>query len=191
MFEGLKDTRRLMKSQALAHLNPRRMEAPVPGCQDFPVSRDWQGDIPYWCLQIHVTRGTGRDWIGAIFSSIPLSLHPSSIGWKLARIIAPRCFEVESDNYLRCLVRAKTLTLYHPNLHLSHGQRPQNLCRRLSAKVDFYSLESASREEIDPPRVHGVAGLRVADASIFPDINCGNTNLPSILVGEKLAHMLK
>jgi choline dehydrogenase-like flavoprotein len=36
-------------------------------------------------------------------------------------------------------------------------------------------------------RVHGVAGLRVADASIMPVIPRANTNLPAIVVGEKVA----
>jgi len=45
---------------------------------------------------------------------------------------------------------------------------------------------------VDPEcRVIGVEGLRVADSSIFPRVTNGNTNAPSILVGEKAAdHIL-
>ncbi|MET7787497.1 GMC family oxidoreductase N-terminal domain-containing protein [Streptomyces sp900116325] len=39
-------------------------------------------------------------------------------------------------------------------------------------------------------RVHGVAGLRVADASVFPTIPHGNTHAPSVLVGEKAAQLM-
>jgi choline dehydrogenase len=39
-------------------------------------------------------------------------------------------------------------------------------------------------------RVHGLAGLRVIDASIFPDITSGNTNAPTLMVAEKGAAML-
>ena len=39
-------------------------------------------------------------------------------------------------------------------------------------------------------RVHGIDGLRVADASIFPRITTGNTNAPSIMVGEKAADII-
>jgi choline dehydrogenase-like flavoprotein len=36
-------------------------------------------------------------------------------------------------------------------------------------------------------RVHGVAGLRVADASIMPDIIGGNTSAPAMMIGERAA----
>ena len=39
-------------------------------------------------------------------------------------------------------------------------------------------------------RVFGVDGLRVADASIMPTITSGNTNSPSIAIGEKAAEMI-
>jgi len=41
---------------------------------------------------------------------------------------------------------------------------------------------------VDPQgRVHGIAGLRVADASVMPTVPRGNTNLPTIMIAEKLA----
>ena len=45
---------------------------------------------------------------------------------------------------------------------------------------------------VDPQlRVHGIAGLRVIDASVMPDVPGGNTNAPTIMIGEKAADMLR
>jgi choline dehydrogenase len=44
---------------------------------------------------------------------------------------------------------------------------------------------------VDPRlRVHGIEGLRVADASIMPVVTSGNTNAPSVLIGERVAEFL-
>ncbi|MDQ3350103.1 MAG: GMC family oxidoreductase N-terminal domain-containing protein [Acidobacteriota bacterium] len=40
-------------------------------------------------------------------------------------------------------------------------------------------------------RVHGVQGLRVADASIMPTITSGNTNAPSIMIGERAVDLIR
>ena len=44
---------------------------------------------------------------------------------------------------------------------------------------------------VDPQlRVHGVEGLRVADASVMPNVTSGNTYAPCVMIGEKVSDMI-
>ncbi len=87
-----------------------------------------------------------------------------------------------------------------PALAKKHGYVPgqppsdallENMALHYSTTV--YHLVSTCRmgDVVDPSlRVHGVAGLRVADASVMPDIISGNTNAASIMIGEKAADII-
>jgi choline dehydrogenase len=48
------------------------------------------------------------------------------------------------------------------------------------------------RAVVDPQlRVRGIDGLRVADASVMPMVTRGNTNAPTIMIGERAADLLR
>ena len=43
----------------------------------------------------------------------------------------------------------------------------------------------------DCGRVHGIDGLRVADASVMPDVPSANTHIPTLMVAERMAELLR
>ncbi|MBV39911.1 MAG: choline dehydrogenase [Rhodospirillaceae bacterium] len=78
---------------------------------------------------------------------------------------------IDNDEAIEQWIRDNSETAYHPIGTCRMGQGPNTV-------VD------------DQLKVHGLEGLRIADASIFPTMPSGNTNAPSIMVGEKCADLI-
>ena len=77
-----------------------------------------------------------------------------------------------SDDDLLAYFRANCGSIYHPCGTAAMGQ-------------------DAASSVVDPQlRVHGLRGLRVIDASIFPNITSGNINAPTMMVAEKGADLV-
>jgi choline dehydrogenase len=79
--------------------------------------------------------------------------------------------DITSDQEVLDWVRATAGSTFHPVGTCKMGNDPM-------AVVD------------NELRVHGIQGLRVADASIMPTLTSGNTNAPSIMIGEKASNMI-
>ena len=80
---------------------------------------------------------------------------------------------VSTDDDIRALLRARVDTVYHPV-----GTAKMGVGDALAV--------------VDPKlRVYGLEGLRIVDASVMPTLIGGNTNAPTIMIGEKAADMIK
>lgn len=98
------------------------------------------------------------------------------INAKLLRMPFTGCkqHKFNTDDYWECFTRHFTFTIYH---HCGTA--------KMGPATD-------RRAVVDPTlKVYGVNNLRVADASIMPDVISGHTNGPSIMIGEKASDMIK
>ena len=86
--------------------------------------------------------------------------------------IEPGC-DVQSDAQLEAAIRAQVTTAYHP----------VGTCK-MGPSSDAFAVVDAQL------RVYGIAGLRVADASIMPNIIGGNTSGPATMIGERAADFI-
>jgi choline dehydrogenase len=67
----------------------------------------------------------------------------------------------------------------------------EDLARHYALTVYHETSTCRIGEVVDPQlRVHGIGALRVADASVMPNIVSGNTNATAIMIGEKAAEMI-
>ena len=82
-----------------------------------------------------------------------------------------RPIDINSDQEIEQAIREEADTVYHP----------VGTCKMGS---DEMSVVDSSL------KVHGIEGLRVIDASIMPTLIGGNTNAPTIMIGEKASDMI-
>ncbi len=80
--------------------------------------------------------------------------------------------DVRTDEVIAAWLRSAAMTTFHPVGTCKMGIDPM-------AVVDARL------------KVHGIEGLRIADASVMPVITSGNTNAPAIMIGEKAAEFLR
>ena len=79
---------------------------------------------------------------------------------------------ISTDDEIRDALRRRSDTIYHP----------VGTCRMGTDELAV----------VDPElRVHGITGLRVVDASIMPTLIGGNTNAPTIMIGERASDLIR
>ena len=96
--------------------------------------------------------------------------HLSTLSDYFEREIAPGSDKVTKED-LTQFIRQSSKTVWHP-------------CGTCKMGIDKDSVVNSRLKVI------GLDGIRIADASIMPDITSGNTNAPTIMIGEKAAAMI-
>lgn len=151
------------------------------------------------------------------FANVVCPLRPQSRGRLRLRADAPSAMPVMQPNYLsaehdrRVLVEGVKLARrvaatgpiaghiveeFDPGPQVRSEDEILAYCREtglsIAHQVGTCKMGTDPMAVVDPQlRVHGVAGLRVVDASVMPDLVSGNTNAPTIMIAEKAAAMIR
>jgi choline dehydrogenase len=142
-----------------------------------PTSRGWlaiKSADPFAAPEIHPNSIATPEDIQEVFEGTALLRRISSQG-PLAEILDSERnpgLHVTTPEAILEDFRQRASTVYHASCTCMMGPDPR------SSVVDARL------------RVHGIQGLRVADASVFPAVTSGNTNAPAIMVGEKASDLL-
>ena len=80
--------------------------------------------------------------------------------------------KANSDEVIREYIRSKAETAYHPSCTLKMG-------------IDDMAVVD------EKLKIHGLQNIRVADASIMPEITSGNLNAPTLMIGERAADFIQ
>ena len=128
-----------------------------------------------------------------------------------APAIAPNYLSTDDDRQVaadairttRRLMKQAALARYHPQEYLPGANVGDDDASLAKAAGDigttiFHPVGTAKMGAASDPtavvderlRFHGIAGLRVADASVMPTITSGNTNTPTAMIAEKGAAMI-
>jgi choline dehydrogenase len=153
--------------------------------------------------------------VGATFFFVPILVKPQSRGFVGLHSADPLAAPIIQPNYLQC--EADMQVLLHgirlarkladmpafvpfndgelvPGLGSSDADLREfirNAASTVWHPAGTCKMGYDAQAVVDPQlRVHGVEGLRVADASVMPTIVSGNTNAACIMIGEKAADMI-
>jgi choline dehydrogenase len=169
-----------------------------------PLSLDKFGDqlhpFPAFTASVCNLRPTSRGHvrIKAPDAAVHPSIHPNYLATDEDRRVA-----ADAIRFTRRIAAARALARFHPE-EFRPGPAVQSEAELVRAAGDigttiFHPVGTCKMAPADDRgavvderlRVHGLEGLRVADAAIMPTITSGNTNAPVIMIAEKAADMIR
>lgn len=177
----------LARADIQFHMQPLSADKPGEGahkfsaftmsvCQLRPHSRGYiaiQSSDPLQYPEIHANYLSDPRDHPVVISALRLARRiagaPSLAPHILSEFIPGTAYQTDAE--LLKAAQRFSQSIYHPSGTCKMGSDPM-------AVVD------------DRLRVHGITGLRVADASIMPELVSGNTNAPTIMIAEKAADMI-
>ena len=180
-----------------------------------------QPDIQLWCNPVKVGAHMWFPGIKAApkheMTSDVIRLHPESCGWVELRSADPadrvkiqlNIFSAAADfataragiriarqlygtEPMAGLVASETLPGKDVTSDEALDEHIRQFAQVTQHPVGTCAIGTGLNSVVDPLlRVQGIAGLRVVDASVMPDVPGGNTNAPTIMFGEKAADILR
>jgi choline dehydrogenase len=140
------------------------------------------------------SRGTIR--LKSADPAAPPAIRPNYLGEPADRLVAAQAIRLT-----RRIVAQPALAKYRPE-EFRPGPQLQSDEELAKAAGDFSTTifhpvgtAKMGRDPLavvdDRLRAHGLAGLRIADASVMPTITSGNTNAPVIMIAERASDLIK
>jgi 5-(hydroxymethyl)furfural/furfural oxidase len=193
------------KSYSRGHLKLSSIDPTQEPCVDFRMLSDRRDlDRLKQALRLGAQALLDPHMTGYCDTAFPSSYSP-----RVAKIASPGLWNAMQRGALSALLDvAGPLRSALVNSAITQGTRLQTLLQDDDALTDFVcrhvggtwhasgtcrmgSPEDASAVTSATGRVHGVDGLRVCDASLMPAIPCANTNMPVIMMAERIADFIR
>lgn len=149
---------------------------------------------------------------GPVSIFVPILIQPQSRGYVRLRsadpfdppIIDPHYLQMETDvqAYIQAIELCREIANTKAFADFNDGEVAPGLGADLEQYIRKYAetiwhpvgtcrMGRDALAVVDPQlKVHGIEGLRVADASVMPTVTSGNTNAACVMIGEKAADMI-
>ena len=126
----------------------------------------------------------------------PPAIHPNYLAAEIDRTVLLDGLKLARKIAAQPSMRAFIADEYLPGAHIETDSALLDYARNYGGTI-FHPIGTAKMGHDplavvdDQLRVHGIAGLRVADAAVMPSMVSGNTNAACIMIGEKCADLVR